>query len=261
MAQNANPVQSIDRVFDIIEILSKYPRGLLLSDLTPLVELPKSTVHRLLLSLSERGYVAKEMVSGRYQLTMRMFEIGSRAIGVLDIITIARPYLEHLADSSSEIVHLVERDGKDVVYLSKLDASSSSIRTASAVGLRAAMYCTGVGKAILANLPPEEVQAIWASTPIEQFTRTTITSYEALQEELRRIEISGYAIDNEEHELGVRCVAAPIFDFSDRPRYAVSISAPSTRMGEQEIEHYAPMLVSASQEISRFLGRNLAVRG
>lgn len=260
MTQSANPVQSVDRVFDIIEILSKYPRGLLLSDLTPLVGLPKSTVHRLLLSLSERGYVAKEIVSGRYQLTMRIFEIGSRAIGVLDIISIARPYLEHLADTSGEIVHLVERDGNDVVYLCKLDASASSIRTASAVGLRTAMYCTGVGKAILANLPPEEIQAIWAATAIEPFTKTTITSFEALQNELQKIQISGYAIDNEEHELGVRCVAAPIFDFSDRPKYAVSISAPSTRMSDREVLHYAPMLVSASQEISRFLGRNSAIR-
>ena len=254
MAERSNPVQSIDRVLDVVELLSAYPRGLPLSDIAQLVGLPKSTVHRLLLSLAKRGYVAKEATAGRYQLTLRMFEIGSRALDVLNVITIARPYYEHLADISREIVHLVRREGNDVVYLTKLDASSATIRTSSSVGLRSKMYYTGVGKAILANLPAEEAQRIWDASEITRFTPTTITTWDALEKEMEKIRTLGYAVDNEEHEPGVRCVAAPIFDCNGTPTYAMSISAPALRMEGEDILRYAPMLVSSAREISRFLG-------
>lgn len=260
MTQLANPVKSINRVLDLVETLAEHPRGLLLSDISNFVALPKSTVHRLLLSLINRGYVAKEPVSGKYQLTMRMFEIGSRAYDVLNIMTIARPYCEHLADMTGEIVHLVKRDANDVVYLFKLDSSSASIRTASAVGLRGKMYCTGVGKAILANLPTDEVHAIWAASEIERFTSTTITDWDVLVSELKRAKTIGYALDNEEHEVGIRCIAAPILDFSGKPTYAMSISAPAARLGDAEISNFAAVLVSSTREISRFLGNNILIQ-
>ncbi|MDD3212585.1 MAG: IclR family transcriptional regulator [Eubacteriales bacterium] len=254
MAERANPVQSIDRVFDIIELLSSYPRGLLLSDIALPVNLPKSTVHRLLLSLIERGYVVKEPDMGRYQLTIRMFEVGSRAIDVLNIMTIARPYYEHLADITQEIIHLVKRDGEDVVYLAKIDASSATVRTSSTIGMRSKMYYTGVGKAILANLPTDEARRIWDSSDIQRFTPNTITTWDVLAAEMEKIRTLGYATDNEEHEPGVRCVAAPIFDCYSRPAYAMSISAPITRMSDADILRYAPMLVSTAREISHYLG-------
>lgn len=254
MTQGANPVKSVNRVLDLIENLAEHPRGLFLTDISNNVDLPKSTVHRLLLSLINRSYVAKDPFSGKYLLTMRMFEIGSRVNDVLNIIAIARPYCEQLSDMTHEIVHLVKRDNNDVIYLTKLDAPSTSVRTSSAVGLRGKMYCTGVGKAILANLPISEVHDIWEASNIERFTSTTITNWDELMTELERVRTVGYALDNEEHEIGVRCIAAPIFDFSGRPLYAMSISAPAVRMGNIEIQEYSKFLISKVHEISHILG-------
>ena len=254
MERKGVPVQSIDRVFDIMEKLSNHSRGILLTELAAEVSLPKSTVYRLLVSLTNKGYAVKETDSGKYRLTMRLFEIGSRAAGVRDMLATIRPCLDQLAETTGEVVHFVKRDGGSVIYIYKLDTSSASVRMTSAVGVRNPMYCTGVGKAILSCLPETEVQAIWDATNIQRYTEQTITTFAHMEQEMTRIVQDGYAIDNEEHELGVCCVAAPIYDYSDQPVYAVSVSAPSTRMNEQRIQIIAPMVIRAAAELSQLLG-------
>lgn len=254
MAQTGTPVQSIDRMLDIIEALSEHPHGIQLTELATVVGLPKSTVYRLLVSLSNKGYALKEAHGGRYRLTMRLFEIGSRAAGVRDVLAVARPCLEQLADLAGEVVHLVKRDGIHVVYIFKLDTSSDTVRMTSAVGRGNPMYCTGVGKAILARLPEAEARKIWDATNIQRFTDQTITNYTRMEQEMKTIVQNGYALDNEEHEQGVRCVAAAVCDYSDTPQYAISVSAPSTRMNEQRIQTLAPMVIRAAAELSRLLG-------
>ena len=114
MEKGHSPVQSIDRLFDIVEALSNAPRGMALSDLSAAVGLHTSTTHRLLAALVARGYVQKDIESGKYRLTMRLFEVGSRAVGGMNIVSLARPYLEHLAATTHEAIHLVVRDG-DIV--------------------------------------------------------------------------------------------------------------------------------------------------
>ena len=254
MARKGVPVQSIDRVFDIMEKLSTHSRGILLTELAAEVSLPKSTVYRLLVSLTNKGYAVKESDNGKYRLTMRLFEIGSRAAGVRDMLATIRPCLDQLAETTGEVVHFVKRDGGSVIYIYKLDTSSASVRMTSAVGVRNPMYCTGVGKAILSHLPEAEALAIWNATDIRRHTEQTITTFARMEQEMKCIAQNGYALDNEEHELGVCCVAAPVYDYSDRPAYAVSVSAPSTRMNEQRIQIIAPMIIRVATEISRLLG-------
>ena len=234
---NSTPVQSIDRVFDIVEALSSSPHGMSLTDLAAAVGLHVSTVHRLLASLSSRGYVQKDIETGKYRLTLKMFEVGSRAACGVNLVSIARPYLERLAEFSGEAVHLVARLGDGVVYLYKEDTSSSIARMASFVGLKNPMYCTGVGKCILANLPPE-----------------TITDFDRLTAELKQIKAQGYALDNEEHEPGVFCIAAPIFDYSAHPVAAISVSAPASRMEPERIKEIAAQVVSSAGAITGVLG-------
>lgn len=159
MEKGHSPVQSIDRLFDIVEALSNAPRGMALSDLSAAVGLHTSTTHRLLAALVARGYVQKDIESGKYRLTMRLFEVGSRAVGGMNIVSLARPYLEHLAATTHEAIHLVVRDGDEVVYLYKENMGDSTVRMASFVGLRNPMYCTAVGKSILSCLPEAEVAA------------------------------------------------------------------------------------------------------
>lgn len=250
------PIQSIDRMFDIMETLSIHPRGISLTELSAEVDLHKSTVHRFLTSLMCKGYVIKEDDSTKYRLTMRMFEIGSRVVDGMNILNVARPYLEQLADGTDESVHMVVRDKVEIVYVFKEESSNSVVRMSSRVGLRNPMYCTGVGKAIMAFLPEDEAKAIWDATQIVRHTEKTITSFSRMQTEMARIRENGYSVDDEEHERGVRCVAVPIRDISGKPVAAISISAPVTRMDDFRISQVAPMVKETASRISVLLGAN-----
>lgn len=247
-------VQSVDRVLDIMEALADTPRGLCLSDVATKSVLHASTAHRLLQVLIQRGYVSKDTETNRYRLTMRMFTLGSCVVGGMNILSVARPYLEHLSDLTSEAVHLVVRDNDEVVYLHKEDATSSAIRMASQVGLRNPMYCTGVGKAILAALDDEEINAIWGRNYATKFTKNTIVELDQLHQEIERIRFHGYAIDNEEHERGISCLAAAIKDIQERPIAALSISAPTARLSPKNIELYAPHIIRTAKEIATLIG-------
>ena len=255
MAEKKHPVQSIDRVFDLMEMLSAVPQGLTLSDLSAQVGLHVSTTHRLLSSLTQRGYVRKDSSTGKYRLTLRLFEISQRVSAVLDLLPVSEHYLEELANLSGEAVHLVERSGSEVVYLYKFEPYSNPVNISSSVGRHNPMYCTGVGKSILAYLPEEEVKAIWETSDVKQFTEKTLTTLPALCADLQTVRERGYAIDDEEHDPGVRCIAAPIFNWKNEPIAAISISAPAARMTEETSKNLAPRLIQAAEEISGLLGK------
>ena len=146
-----------------------------------------------------------------------------------NIVSLARPYLEHLAATTHEAIHLVVRDGDEVVYLYKENMGDSTVRMASFVGLRNPMYCTAVGKSILSCLPEAEVAAIWQRTVITRFTPHTIVDYADLIAELVKARQNGWAADREEHELGVSCIAAPLLDFHGAPSGRSSFPMQSAR--------------------------------
>ncbi len=250
-----NPVQSIDRVLDIIEILSQNPNGLTLTDLASLSGLHTSTTHRLLSSLSARGYAVKNPDTGRYKLTLRIFEIASRVANSSNLLTVSRPILERLQHSTNETVHLVVPDGTDVVYLYKESDGSLDVRMGSTIGLRSPMYCTGVGKSILASLPWDKFKKIWENSHPVQHTQHTITDEETMLAECRKIQVLGYATDKEEHEAGVCCVATVVKNCFGRPVAAISISLPSFRFTEETEKNLSRQIISAAEEISKNLGK------
>ena len=172
----------------------------------------------------------------------------------MNLVSVSRPFLEHLASATGETIHLVARHGDEVVYLYKEDTSNSIVRMASFVGLRNPMYCTSVGKCILAYLPEDEVRAIWSRTVVTAFTPNTITDYDALTRELAAVRRDGYAMDNEEHELGVVCIGAPIFDYSGSPVAALSVSFPASRIGEERRVAFARDIKTNARAITNLLG-------
>ena len=218
MKEGTGPVQSIDRVLDILETLSATPTGLSLSDLASATSLHASTAHRLLSALANRGYVEK------------------------------------LSNDAKEIVHLVERDGNEVVYLHKFEPFLRPINITSSVGLHNPMYCTGVGKSIMAYLPEDEVEKIWNGSQVVQFTPKTLTTLEALREDLVRARERGYAIDDEEHDLGVRCMAAPVRNWKGDPVGAISISGPAARMTDDTMAQLVAPLQETAGAISQLMG-------
>ena len=250
MAASHTPVQSIDRVLDIIEALSFQPHGMLLKDLSAAVGLHVSTTHRLLVALVSRGYVQKNIETGKYRLTVRLFEVGNRAIGGINLVSLSRPYLERLAAEIGETVHLVARNDDEVVYLYKEDRRESIIHMASFIGLRSPMYCTAVGKSILSHLPETEVRAIWDRSIIKPRTQNTIVNYDEFIKHLQKARELGWAIDNEENEVGVVCIGAPIIDFTNAPIGAISISAPAARMTSAICESCAQKVMASTSDQS-----------
>ena len=249
-----NAVQSVERTFMILETLSETPSGLPLMELSQKVGLHKSTVHRLLASLSSLGYVTRDPESGHYKLTLRFFELGSRIVNDMDLLTLARPHLDQLSQLTQEAVHLVVQDGTDIVYIYKVDTNNNTIRLSSRVGLRSPMYCTAVGKSILSTLPREEVEKIWQNTQVKAFTPNTIVELPALLEQLEQVRRDGYAMDNEENELGVRCIGAPLLGLGGKAIGAVSVSAPLSRMDDQRVAQLVVHLLETKEQISRQAG-------
>jgi DNA-binding IclR family transcriptional regulator len=247
-------VRVLDRTLDIIEALAETPRGMQLGPLSEAVGLHKATVYRLLQALAARHYVFKDEETGKYRLTMRLFDLGSQILGSFNLLSVARPFLEKLADQTNEAVHLVVREDTDVVYLYKEDPSSSVVQMSSRIGARNPLYCTGVGKSILAGLTDEEVEAVWATSAIVARTPRTITALDDMRQELKRVCRLGYAVDDEENETGVRCVAASIRNSYGSPFAAISVSAAVQRMPMVAIRRYGALVASAADDISRLYG-------
>lgn len=248
-----NPVQSAERIFQVLEALAKNgPTSL--TELGADLKLSKSTTHRMLNSLTVMGYVKKDEASGKYELTFKILEIAGRLLERVDILPIAHKYLDQLMKQTHETVHFVQRDGSSIVYVDKVESDANSIRMVSRIGLRLPMFCTGVGKAMLAEMPEKKVEEIWGRSKIKPYTEHTITDLDSLFRELALIRERGYALDNEENELGVRCIAACVRDYSGKANNAFSISAPISRMPDERIHELAAHVLQTKRELSRELG-------
>lgn len=246
-------VQSVDRALSILEAISNYNEGLGITEISEKLGLHKSTVHRLLATLIYKDYVVQDKSTNKYRLTMKLFELGNKKREGLDILSASKAYTKELMRSVNEVVHLVIRDNNDIVYIDKVEADNT-IRMASTIGKRAPLYCTSVGRAMIAFLDEKEIEEIWKSSKIEKLTKNTITDLEVFKKELKTIRRKGYAQDDEENELGVRCVGAPIFNLHGEVEGAISISGPSIRVTKARAEKIAKEVKKYSDMISKELG-------
>ena len=245
-------VQSVERIFQLIEQLAAHPTGVSLQKLAGETGLAKSTVHRLLASLVSLGYAAQEPETGRYRLTLKMFELSSGIVNSMEIMDVAKAHLERLSQRTGEAVHLVIRDARDIVYIYKTE--SGPMRMSSRVGLRSPLYCTGVGKAILATLPPEEVEDVWNHSSLKKLTSRTVVDLTEMQDQLAEVRANGYAIDDEENEVGVRCVAVAIPGPDGRAESAFSISGLAPYMTPERIRRVAALALDTRTDILADLG-------
>lgn len=247
-------VQSLDRAFDLLELLCRSSNGMAIHQLSEATGLHKSTVHRLLSAMAERGYVRRDRESAIYRAGMRLCELSEYIQENLDVVSLAREPMERLSRRTGETVHLVAQEGNEIVYIYKVESIHGAIRMVSRIGMRRPLYCTGVGKAILATRTEEEALRCWRESRPEAYTPYTIVREDAFLRELARVRRCGYAMDNEENELGVRCVAAAIPDWHGAAAYALSISAPVSRMTDERVRSLVPPLMDTRAEISASLG-------
>ena len=252
MTENGS-IQSIERFFEIIELLSKNG-SMGVTEIAKATSLNKTTVFRMLSTAGNLGYVCKDDNNEKYKLTLKILSISARILDSIDVRSIVRHELENLAKDCTETVHFVQREGNNIVYIDKVESLQNSVRMVSRIGMRHEMYCTGVGKAILAEMSNDEIKNIWDSSQIERKTEKTIVNFNKFMEELENVRKFGYAVDNEENELGVRCVAASCFDYSGKAKYAFSVSAPVSRMDDQRVEKIAPVVIKTKSDICLALG-------
>ena len=242
------PIQAGERLFKCLELLAENKSTGLMEAATAL-ELHKSTVHRLFKSLMQLGYV--KQVDGRYALTYKLVHLANKIMHRTDIVQLVRPNLWRLMEKSKETVHLVEREGTEAVYIDKVESMENGIQLVSRIGSRIPLYCSGVGKAMAAEMEEEEVRILWKNSTVRPLTPKTITNYRAFRRDLEKIRREGFAIDDEENEAGIRCVACSLWDGRVRGRYAISISAPISRMEEGRIRQLAGWILETEKEIAQ----------
>jgi DNA-binding IclR family transcriptional regulator len=246
-------LQSLDRAVQVLELLADSDGPLALAEVCERMDLHKSTAHRALMVLERTGLVERTP-ENRFRLGLKLYELGSRAVEQIDLRARVHPWFRKLSAQVGETVHLGVLQKTSVVYLDKVEPNNRRVWLESRIGASNPVYCTAMGKAILAFLPPEEAAAIIARIRFVRFTPRTLCTAEALQRSLDRVRRRGYAIDDEEVECGVRCIGAPILNDSGRPVAAVSISGPSSRITQQSVPGIAERLLRCCREIAASLG-------
>jgi DNA-binding IclR family transcriptional regulator len=253
-------VNSVKRAFAILTLLGIRGR-MTLSQLCRELKIPKSTAFSILETLEHEQAVAREEETGMYTLGIRLLELGQEAQENFELRRVASPVLQQLNREIDETVHLTVLDNDVVLYVDCYE-SSKRLRTYSVIGVRAPLYCTAVGKAILAFLDYDEQMRIIKGMQFQRFTPNTITDRAALLRNLEEVRRRGYSVDDIEHEEGVRCVGAPIYNNKGRVCASLSISGPASRITTERIEDFGRKAIATAQEISRRLGyRNTAFTG
>jgi len=245
-------ITALQRGLRLLQLFSESPRGLTAKQVANLSRLPVSTVHRFLVNLQRAGFLNCSG-EGIYHLGIACFSIGQAALGQLDIRRLSLPYLRELNHQTRETIHLTVRHGLSAVYVEKLD-SPEPLRIYSRMGAGVPLHCTAVGKILLAYLPQEEQNEVIRQLDLKRLTPNTVGSLQELQTELYRVRKNGYACDMEEHELHIRCIAAPIWDHTGGVHASLSITAPMVRMPVNRLRQLAPLVQRAGAQISRELG-------
>lgn len=257
--QSTYKVQALDRAFAVLDLLGESDIPLGLAQVASSLQLHKSTAHRFLMVL-ERHRMVERTGNGKFRLGLRLFDYGSRAIEQYDLRDRAQPHLRRLVSETEETAHLCILEGARVVYIDKIEPARS-VRMITRVGASNPVYCTSVGKAILAFLPEDRIADIVRRVRFERFTHRTISTPEALRAEIEKTRRRGYAVDDEELEEGLRCIAVPILDAQRLPVAAVSVSGPSFRVTAQKLPSIANHLLQCVRGISTDMGYISPSRG
>ena len=252
-----NLVQTIERASAIFDVLSQNPQGMSVKNLSEKVNLPMGTTHRLLTSLAYFGFVTQDRASKRYHLGFKLVNLANALLQQIDLRTVARPFLQNLAREANETVHLVILDQKEALFLDRVESDENrhGLQMVSKVGKRVSAHCSGTGKILLAALSEKELDDLIAEKGLPRRTEKTITDADQLKLHLEAVRNQGYAVDDEEDDLGTRCVAAPIRNEVGSVVAAVSISGPTIRISWKKVLGlFKDLVMDTALKISLQLG-------
>jgi IclR family KDG regulon transcriptional repressor len=246
-------IKSLQRAINILDLFDEKTVELGITEIAEALGLHKSTAAGLVYTLEHNGYLDQDPETRRYRLGFKLVERASTLLDQIDVRKTALPHLQELIAWCDESVNLAVRDGGQIVYIERL-TTTQSLGMRAKVGYRAPLHCTALGKAILSGLPLKDVEEIVAQDGLPAATPHSITDRVEFLQEMDRVREQGFAVDNEENEVGVRCVAAPIFDHAGRPTAAVSVSSPVLRFPLSEVPQYGQKVIEAANLISAKLG-------
>lgn len=246
---------SVKRALEILELFLDRPRSLSVPDIIARLGLPRTTAHELVHTLLESGYLARvEDQPYRFTLGLRVFELGSAYGAPLDLVTEGQKVAVKVSETCDETVQMAIRDGAEAVFIAKVD-SSQMVRLVSTVGSRLPAHCTAVGKMLLSALSDEELVTLYKDIKqLPRMTPNSITSLKQLQQEMVQVRAHGFAYDDCESNLHVRCVAAPVYSHKGKMVSAMSISVPVMRMNAKRQAELAALVQRAAEDLSRRLG-------
>ncbi|MDR2909518.1 MAG: IclR family transcriptional regulator [Oscillospiraceae bacterium] len=246
---------SSDKLLSILEIMAEQPEPLRLYDIARLCGMNASTVLRFLSALEMRNYVAQDMDTGRYFLTFKICALAqSMSASHAGIRSVAMPFLRSVSHVFSESCNLAIENDLSIMYVEVVSGPQKTLMSMQRIGNIAPMHCTGVGKLILTDYSTAELDRLLAVKKLTGYTQNTITARPVLLRELSKVKAAGYAFDNEECEVGARCVAAPIRDYTGRIIAGLSVSGPTARMTDRHIRECLPCLLDSAGQISLRLG-------
>ncbi|AZR74478.1 hypothetical protein BBF96_14445 [Anoxybacter fermentans] len=249
-------IQSIDRALQVLELFSLEKPEWGVTEISKALNMYKSHVHNILSTLEAKDFVKKDPITEKYKLGVKLFELGSVVLKEMDLRKIALPYIEKLSKEFNETVHLGILTEGSVLSI-ELEESAQSLRPRIFIGKRAPLHCTAVGKAIMAYLSEDEFDYIVKEKGLKKYTKNTITDVEELKKELEKIRQQGYAVDNNEHEDGVCCVASPIRNHTGKVIASLSVSGPAFRINEDNIPNIARKVKEYCNQISAKMGYTL----
>jgi DNA-binding IclR family transcriptional regulator len=247
-------IQAVSHALDLLEQFQGDVDELGVTELSKRLKLHKNNVFRLLATLESRGYIEQNKATENYRLGLKALELGQTFIKQMGLLRQAKPILEKLVGSCNETAYVAIFKEGSVVYLDVVE-TDMTVRVVSRVGSRLPAYCTASGKVHLAHMSEDEINELYPNRQFKGYTSTTVTDREKLKESLKTVIEQGYAIDDEEMDLGVRCIAAPIRDYTRRIVGALSISGPSMRLSNERItSELIPLVLNAAEELSSRLG-------
>lgn len=246
-------VKSVAKAFHLLDVLAKQKHAVTLIEIAQLTGWPKSTIHALLSTMLDYSVIAQDPQNGKYRLGMRLFELGCEISSNWNILEVALPFMQNIMLETGESVNLGTLDKGDLLLLERVD-SGNPLRVMMDRGMRLPLHSTAMGKAIVAFLSPTQQKRILQEDQLQVYTPHTITQPEKLETELEQVRLKGFALENGEMRVGMRGIAAPIFDYQGNVSYALGITGMFRRISEDSFLFARDLVVESCQQISRELG-------
>lgn len=246
-------VPSIDRAFGVLELLAQSKSGFSISEISRKLKLPKSSVHLLVVTLERRGYLQRNALSGKYSFGLKLISLSRTALESLDLRDQAKPFLQALMRKTALTVHMAVLERNEAVIIEKVECPGL-LRLATWIGRRLDVNCSGVGKALIAFLREDDFEQQFKAKALARHNENTTVSLAKLKRELDHVRILGYSFDDEEDEIGFRCIGAPVFDFTNDVVAAISVAGTTSQIPTDRVPELARTVKDTAAQISSQLG-------